>query len=474
MIIKPNKLIAFFLLFCINPFFIKAQNVEQKNNVLSFEQFLFLVKKFHPVAKQAELITKSANADVLKAKGSFDPKVYYEFRNKFFENNNYYQIENGGFKIPTWFGLELKGGYEQNEGKYLNSENSTPGSGLIYTQVSLPVLQGLLIDERRNTLKQAKLFQQQSEFEKINQLNELLYKSGKTYWDWHLSYNNLEIHKNAIELSKQRLDAIKQTALLGDRPIVDTLEASIQLQDRMVSYQQALLNYRTQSLLLSNFIWQENNVPLEITEQTTPEKYTSELKNDSYINQSIQQIDSLINGHPYLKIYDLKLSQLQAERRYKRDKLKPSVNLLYSPLFNANNSTNYNFNNYKWGVSVDFPVFLRKERGDIQLTQIKIENTQFDAAIKKNEITNKVKASIIGYNNYKMQLSIYTRNVLDYEKLWLSEKRLFDSGESSLFMINNREVSYINAKIKLNEMINKKQKSGLEAEYAFGELNTNY
>jgi hypothetical protein len=64
--------------------------------------------------------------------------------------------------------------------------------------------------------------------------------------------------------------------------------------------------------------------------------------------------------------------------------------------------------------------------------------------------------------------------VSNYERLWQSEKRLFDSGESSLFMINSREMSYINAQIKLNEIINKNKKAALDTEYSFGLLNTIY
>jgi hypothetical protein len=37
-------------------------------------------------------------------------------------------------------------------------------------------------------------------------------------------------------------------------------------------------------------------------------------------------------------------------------------------------------------------------------------------------------------------------------------------------MINQRELSYINAQIKLNELVNKHKKAALDAENAFGQL----
>lgn len=441
---------------------------------LSFTNFLQLVKQNHPLAKQANLITKSADANVLIARGSFDPKLFYEFNNKFFDSKNYYQLGNGGFKIPTWFGIEFKGGYEQNQGVYLNPENTTPNQGLVYSQISLPLLQGLIIDERRATLKQAKLFQELSVYDKINTINELLYKAGKVYRDWQLSFTNLQVHQSAVNLSQERFNAIRKTSILGDRPAIDTVEAIIQLQDRIINLQQALMDYRTKSLLLSNYLWLENDIPIELTDKTIPELDMEYDKTKNVLNSNVYKMDSLINIHPSLKIYDFKLKQLGIEKKFKQDKLKPSLNVNYNPLFNSENLIMGYQNNYKWGITVGFPIFLRKERGELQLTKIKIENTIYENLNKRNELFNKIKLTINEFNTYKNLIEIFNKNVFDYERLWKSEKQLFNSGESSLFMINSREMSYINAQIKLNEVINKNQKAALDVEYSLGLLNTIY
>ena len=72
------------------------------------------------------------------------------------------------------------------------------------------------------------------------------------------------------------------------------------------------------------------------------------------------------------------------------------------------------------------------------------------------------------------QFDLYESTVKNYEKLWLAEKTMFDSGESSLFIINSREMSYINSQLKLNELFIKKKKAVLEFDYSLGILNTNY
>jgi outer membrane protein TolC len=438
---------------------------------LKWNEFMQLVKQNHPVAKQADLILKSGSATTLSARGNFDPKLFYEFKNKFYDSKNYYALENGGFKIPTWFGIELKAGYEQNEGYFLNPENNNPSNGLLYSQLSLPLLQGLLIDERRAVLKQAKLFETASTFEQINMINELLYKASKVYWDWQLAYNNVLVYETAIALSEERLTGVKKTALLGDRPTIDTVEANIQLQDRMVNYQQSLVEYQTKTFILSNYLWLENNVPIELTASIQPavSVATDDKEMELVMAKNMLELDSLINNHPLVKVYDLKLQQLMVDKRYKQDKLKPMVNVTYNPLFNPD-KINYTFNNYKWGIAVGFPILLRKERGELQLAKIKIENIEYETRYKKNELANTFKATVNEYKNYKKQLAIYSNNVQNYERLWLSEKKLFDAGESSLFMVNSREMSYINAKIKLNELINKNKKTAIEVTYSAGQL----
>lgn len=467
---KRNRNVCLVLVICLWSMntYGQADTLQQ----LSLTQFLQLVKQFHPVAKQANLISETAVANKLSARGAFDPKLFYDFKNKFYEDKNYYTLGNGGFYIPTWFGLEFKAGYERNAGYYLNPENAMPDQGLLYTKVSVPLLQGLLIDERRATLKQAKLFVEMSDFDRINVLNELLYRAGKAYWDWYLAYANLKIYENAVVLSETRFEAVRKTFQFGDRPAIDTVEAHIQLQDRTINLQQAYMEFRTKSLLLSNFLWIANDTPIELSNKTIPAAATD--GNERYFNLDVAVIDSLIGNHPNLRIYDFKIAQLKIEERLKQDKLKPKLNVNYNPLFSAENLNLSNQNNYKWGMSLGFPILLRKERGDLQLTRIKIENTLYEIKGKRIELLNKTKASINEFANYKIQIDIYSKNVNNYERLWQSEKKLFERGESSLFMINSREMSYINAQIKLNEIINKNKKASLETVYSFGLLSASY
>ncbi|MGE0636606.1 MAG: TolC family protein [Bacteroidia bacterium] len=441
--------------------------------VFSFTEFLEFVKKNHPVAKQAKLLPEIGQAGVLNARGGFDPSAFTNIDQKYFDEKKYFSLINSGFKIPTWYGIELKGGYEQNQGAFLSPESSVPSQGLAYAGISIPIGQGLFIDERRAALKQAKIYAQATIAEQQLMLNELIYNAGKSYWDWFTAYNNLIVFEDALRAAQERFKAVKQSAILGDRPFVDTLESGIQVQDRMLNLQQAQLEYKNKSLFLSTFLWNENNVPLEMEQNIIPAEFNSIIINENEAESFITRIDSIRESHPAIAISTFKIQKLKIEKKWKTEKLKPLLNINYNALTAPVNSdvwSNYSINNYKWGLTFYMPLLLRKERGDLQLTKLKLTDAEYELQNKNLELVNKARASLNEHNISKQQIKLYSNTVNDYNALLAAEKRMFDSGESSLFMINAREMSSINARLKLIDLVTKNRKALLSVEYAFGEL----
>ncbi len=441
--------------------------------LLSFEDFMLRVKTHHPMAVQAGLQREKGNASVLQARGAFDPKAFADVAQKYYDDKQYYSIVDGGLKVPTWFGLELKGGYEQNRGVFLNPENTVPGAGLWYAGLSLPIGQGLFIDERRAELRQAQLYRESTQAIRDAMLNDLLYMAGKTYWDWFMAYNNLRVYEDAYELALQRFNAVRQSTFLGDRPDIDTLEAGIQVQNRQLGLQQAQLDFANTSALLSVYLWDEGVIPLEVAEGTLPQTSTA-VQALPVEPQMVMAMDSLLAQHPELVQYRYKVDQLEIERSWKQEQLKPTLNLNYNALTEAvqdNPLAEYSPSNYKWGLTFSMPILLRKERGALRLADLKIQETELDIANKTASLGYKAVASLNEWSNTADQVALYTQTVRDYNGLLNGERQMFNAGESSLFMVNSRELGYINAQLKLIELLAKNRKASLGASYALGVLN---
>lgn len=445
------SLIAYFALF-------NSTAVAQPMEVLSEEQFLWYVKKFHPIALQSNLLVNNAASNLLKARGNFDPYLYGDLSQKNFDDKNYYHLLESGLKIPTWYGIELKANFQEARGFYLNPENTLPNDGLWQAGMSVNLGQGLFIDERRATLKKAKILEKASLAEQELMLNDLFYEASQQYWQWVLDWNKLKVYEEAVNIAQERFKAVKQSFLFGDKPAIDTLEAYIQVQTRAIERNQLKLNYQKSTLALSNYLWFENNTPLEITNDLTPPVYQDLLIEPEINTESFQAyLQAARINHPSLKNYSFKASILQIDRKLKIEKLKPKININYNILNDANSEltvNNYAVNN-KWGAAISFPIFLRQQRGELQQTNIKLQENNYLLNQKQLEIENKLKAFYNEQLMLRQQYSLYLSTTANYSKLLSGERTKFNSGESTLFIINSRELKLLETRMKFLESIAK-------------------
>src|SRR6478609_5855892 len=135
----------FLILICFG-FLANAQ--EKPSEQFTYNEFLGYVKKFHPMVKNANLEVSKSQANLMTARGAFDPKIEVDYDKKQFKDKEYYSILNSSFKIPTWYGIELKASFDDNQGYYLNPQNTTPSAGLTSFGISVPLGQGLFINQR--------------------------------------------------------------------------------------------------------------------------------------------------------------------------------------------------------------------------------------------------------------------------------------------------------------------------------------
>jgi outer membrane protein TolC len=106
------------------------------------------------------------------------------------------------------------------------------------------------------------------------------------------------------------------------------------------------------------------------------------------------------------------------------------------------------------------PLFLRKERGDAALAGLKIQETEAGILQLRAQLALKIKNALIDLNNSFTQLQIYQQTVNDSKKLLDAERNMFDNGESSLFLVNMRELAYVQSQLKLLEWQTKNKQFG--------------
>lgn len=426
---------------------------QDSTSVISLSEYLGYVKAYHPIVKQAGLVVNESEAKLMKARGAFDPKIEVDYNKKQFKNTEYYNKLNTSFKIPTWYGIELKGNFEENTGAYLNPENNIPEGGLYSVGISVPLAQGLLTNKRMAMLRQAKLFTKQAEADKQLFVNHILYQATVAYFNWLQTYNEKLVYQDFLANAEMRFNGIKKSYKLGDKPAIDTVEAHIALNNRKLNLEKSKIKYVKASLELSNYLWLNNNTPIEISAHIIPDVHTIKTI-DQTLNTSVLNIENLdLENHPKLKSLDYKFKSLIIEKRLSLNNLLPKIDLQYNFLSQTPEVVNsFSTSAYKSGLNISVPLFLRKERSDLKLANLKLLDTEFEIKSTKVVLKNKIEAISNELESFLIQNAYIKSITEDYMSMLHAEERKFFMGESSLFLVNSRESKLIDAKLKAIEL----------------------
>lgn len=420
---------------------------QQNPNELTYNEFLGYVKKFHPAVKQSNLALSEAQANLMMARGGFDPKIEVDFNEKQFKSTEYYSILNSSFKIPTWYGIEIKAGFDNSEGVYVNPQNTTPNNGLTSLGITVPIGQGLFINQRMADLRKAKIQVQLSQAERKLEAIEVLYEASVAYFNWKRSYDERMLYETYYENAEVRYRGVVQLVQQGDQSAIDSIEAGITVKTRLLNLEDAKLKLVKSRLELSNFLWLDNNIPLELSEEMIPETNLDATVEATLRTNDLLQTESPVANHPKLNALQSKIEILDVERRFKANFLLPKIDLGYHYLSEPRYFDNYQFEDYKFGVNFSFPIFLRKERGSLQLTKLKLQDARLDLELEKLQLNNKIEAQKAEINNLAVQKNILDGLVQDYSTMLSAEERMFLLGESSLFLINSRENNLVTSQL---------------------------
>ena len=419
--------------------------------VLTREAFVRMVLENHPMARQAALRPELGEATVRSARGGFDPVATANYDEKQFDEKNYFQLFDAGLKVPTWYGVELFAGYQENSGDLLNPQATTPGDGLIKVGGQVSIGQGLFIDQRRATLRKSQAYLRATQAEQEQMLNDLLLQALSDHTDWVAAYRALEVSNSAVDLAMIRLEAVRGSWRGGDRPAIDTLEAYLQLQDRQMRQQQASLNFRNAGLRLSNHLWNAGQQPLELQPSVIPDP--ADLTSPGALQLADTTIANAVSNHPLLAQAGARIDQLEIDRRLRNEYLKPELDLKYQWL--GNGGALYNEqgtallgDGYQFGVGFQVPLFLRKERGELSIAKLRLTDASLGLERDRLRIRNRINERVNDIAVFGEQVRLGADMVVNNERLLAGENQRFAAGESSLFLVNAREVPLIDARIR--------------------------
>jgi outer membrane protein TolC len=462
---KRRKSKVYGLLICCCLFFFGAA---AQDNSLTKDELVRIVKAYHPVVRQADINISKAGADIQNARGQFDPLVSSGLKNKELSDKLYYSYFYAEVNIPTWYGIDIKAGTEETDGVRLSPE-ATPGS-LNYVGVKFS-LNGVIYDKRRAALQQAKIFLQMSLAEKKLAVNDVLFDAVAAYWAWVKEYEQLNIVTAQMNTSRERLAMVKGEAAQGARPDIDTVEAYAQYYTFVQQYNNAEQLLQNATLALSAYLWLDDGSPYTLPQNIIPGEALS--AQSGTLPDLATALESQ-ERHPKLEMLNAKLDILQIEKKLKMQSLIPKLAVNAASLNYKSDFLEHTrqpvADNYKLSLDVSVPIFMRETRGSIRSAKLKIDEMRLERSMQQMQLSVKLKAYYNEYLSLARQIDDYTKVKAAYQVLYNGEMLKFRSGESTLFLVNSRELKMLEAAQKLVELQAKQQKAYVGILYAAGLL----
>lgn len=407
-------------------------NCAEAQRRVTLQDFLGLVERGHPTLQAASLEPEQAQADLAAARGGFDPFLSVNYDSKLYPGDESSSAVNGTLSLPLdmMFGPRIKAGYSSYS---FDSKNITTLPASASLGVSMPLLQGIFTDTRRNSLRKAELRPDVASAQFRLDRNALLRSAALRYIDWSEASELVDVADTLLALARRRQSFILRRSLSGESALIDSTEASQEVRRREGERLRSLRIAEQFGVDVKGFVFTAANT-------LAPDPFDSPTPLIGRVD-SLRSPASAINlafgARPELRRAELSLRAARLDSSLAAEFMRPNL------LFDANV---YGYSaitpNYSVGLSIQQPLFFRQASAGVQTTAIAVNRSEFALMVTQRIVEIDVRSALIS-----LQRSLERRGIAEEEvRLALimvnAEQTRFSSGDASLLTVNLRERFY--------------------------------
>ena len=409
---------------------------------LHIGQFIEWVDHNHPLLKAVGNKLPTAKAELLKARGAFDPRWTGAYASKEYKGDMYYRLPAWALETDVRGPLSLSVDWNATAGLYTNPQDKLPEEGMFAVGGMLNLGNGLMTDQRRTDLRIARAGVELSEAEAELYRNELLLKASKAYWKWYAAHENLKAYESALQAASEVYAYTKESFQAGDASAMDTLDARALLMTWETDYQLARNKAIGALYEASTWLWNEAEEPMILNAETVP--------SGALLSWPIPLN---LEAHPLVRYNDAKEEQLRAKRQLAREYLKPKVAVGGALLAPGNtellpSSGDFTAENRVVKAKVELPLFLREGLGYSRSQNLQLETFEWERAQMEYELQRQWEAQGYQIRNLEEAMVASEKNEEVMAALLAGEREKLRLGDSELIKVNLRTSYYAKARIQ--------------------------
>ncbi len=408
----------------------------------------------YPAVIAALAARRGAVAATLEAEGAFD---------LVFESDNFSRAS--GFydgvalsalaKQPLrQFGADVYAGYKISDGDFPIYEdvNFTNRGGAVKVGVLFSLLRDRDVDDRRVGLDNAAIGLRQADLEILLTRIGVQRRALVAYWQWVTAGRQVAIYRNLLDIALQRQDALERQVARGAR-------ARIFLTENMqnITRRRSLLTTAERDLLqtantLSLYYRDERGNPLIPAVAELPETDPATALDVSEL-PAADAIGPALQRRPELGLLQAAIERERNRLALARNALKPRLDLKLEVQEGlgavGEGGPSRDSTDTIVGVTFSVPLQRRSERGRIDRVEAALEGREAERRLKADQIAVEVRELLLDLDVSRRLFQLALQEAELSGTMRDAEVRRFESGASDFFLVNVREETEANARIRL-------------------------
>lgn len=420
---------------------------------LNLETVLESVERHFPLIEAARRDQQGAEAELVGARGAFDPAVRVRADGA---PLGYYQ--NGRIDLlveaptPLW-GTTVFGGYRVAFGKLAEYDGKldTNQYGEVRAGVAIPLLRNGATDRRRAGIERAELAVPLTEAALKQARIEAVRTATFRYWEWVAAGERLRIMQALLELAQTRDQAMHERVRRGDLARVDRIDNQRTVLSRQGAVVAATRALQASTIELSIYLRDERGLPLRAAASRLPARLPRPEgpKDEQDPSRVASDTAAALKNRPELERLRLQREQLRVERDLARNQLLPSLDLvaLVSQDFGPGSPTRQP-TVVEGALSMDLPTLNRVARGRRQAAEAGMARVDALWRLLADRIAAEISDSLSALAAARQRAEILREEVRISREVEEAERTRFSLGDSSIFFVNLREQATAEAALR--------------------------
>jgi outer membrane protein len=423
----------------------------------TFEAFLKSMEVAHPKVLGAQQLERLAQGKYQEKQGAFDPRLLLLTDTQRY--NSSFRPRSGSTyditgSVKTRSGIEY-GLTSDFSGGVPKSPGTPSGEGGTYSAfVKVPLLRGLGVNEKSVAERQALYGTWEAQAAVLQTRLDTLLAGGSAYWDIALAHQAYGFAKSLEQIATQRFSWITQRVKAGDLPDIDAVEAQQHLSTRQANTLKAARTLQKNVNKWRLYWWQADGTPQPPPVLKPDAVFPSQLPTLSAMPELpslTEATESMLSYRPELKYLEAQVKGTQEALKLAKNNLLPEVNA--SIQVGRDTGSGGIGTALKAGVMLNAVPFRQREaRGQILQAQSKLAKF----ALEKSQLLQALQVDLQDVYNeialLKERLATTQKELQFASQMEAGERLRLELGDSTLFMVNQRELATFQTRIKLLEL----------------------